>query len=140
MCNLDLTMRTVKIFGLTIVIFLTIFSCKKVSIPDPSVKVIFGQWKFANSDGGWGGGQCWPTDKSIWIEFKENGHYKKHEHGKLVHSEKFTFKQVDGINGTQTYIIQFDKNRSQTFKVSGDTLFMSDYGWADGCSFMFLKK
>lgn len=133
-------MRTLKFFGLTLILTLMFNSCKKVAIPDASVKVVFGQWKYINSSGGWSGGQCWPTDKSIWIEFKENGHYKKHENGKLVHSEKFTFKRVDGINGSKTYVIQFDKNRTQSFNVSGDTLFLSDYGWADGCGCAFVKK
>jgi hypothetical protein len=133
-------MRTIKFLGLAFILTVLFNSCKKVAIPDPIVNVVFGKWKYINSDGGFSGGSCWPTDKSIWIEFKENGHYKKHEHGKLTHSEKFTFKQVSGSNGSQIYVIQYEKNRTQTFKVSGDTLFLSDYGWADGCSYAFVKK
>lgn len=133
-------MRTIKFFGLTLILILMFNSCKKVAIPEASVNVVFGKWKYINSSGGWSGGQCWPTDKSIWIEFKENGHYKKHENGKLVQTEKFTFKEVEGINSNKTYVIRFNENRTQSFKVSGDTLFLSDYGWADGCSFTFVKK
>lgn len=133
-------MRTLKFFGLTLILILIFNSCKKVVIPDASVKVVFGKWKYINSNGGIFGGQCWPTDKSIWIEFKENGHYKEHERGKLVHTEKFIFKQVDGVNGSRKYVLQFDENRTQSFNVSGDTLFLSDYGWADGCSYAFVRK
>ena len=114
--------------------------CKKTAIPDQQVKMIFGKWKVVNTSGGFGGGPIWPSDKDIYLEFKETGRYKKHEKGKLVKTEKFKFSPDK--NNASKYIIDYDASSmpDQGFSVSHDTLILFDCYISDGGYYVCIKK
>jgi hypothetical protein len=121
-----------------LILFACPFACKKIPVPGESARGLFGKWQFVGSAGGWSGmSPCWPQDQSIWVEFRESGHYKKHEKGKMVHSEKFRLKEAPAGGLT---VIDFDKSPDLDFQIKGDTLFTRTVGVADGCTFTFLRK
>ncbi|MEI7596773.1 MAG: hypothetical protein WCK02_13565 [Bacteroidota bacterium] len=130
--------RNSIILAIAFLAFFMFNSCKKITIPDPSLKELFRKWEFKKGTSGWGG-SLWPEDKSIWIEFKENGYFKKHEKGKLTESKRFTFKEESSNPGR--YIIDYKgKNEmDQIFEISGDTLILMDNAF-DAGTYICVKK
>lgn len=130
------------IIVLTILIASTFLTnCKKISVPDPNAKVIFGEWKYVSSSGGFSGGQTsGEFGKDSWIEFKETGKYQVHNNWRRIHCEKFKFETKRSIyTGNDEPTITYDKKTAQTYKVSGDTLFLFDQAY-DAFGYTFIKK
>lgn len=130
------------IIALTILIVSALMTgCKKIPVPDPNAKVIFGEWKYVNSSGGFTGGQtAGGFDSDTWIEFKETGKYQVHNNWRRIYSEKFKFQTKRSIyTGNDEPTIVYDKKTSQTFRVSGDTLFLFDQAY-DAFGYTFVKK
>jgi len=134
-------MNIKTLFPIFLFTILLLTNCKKIATPEPSVKAVFGKWRYVFSSGGiFGGGPLWPTDKSIFIEFKENGHYKYHEKQKPVKRE--TYKFTVDENNPDRYIIDFEKNGTpdKGFYFTHDTLVLFDRYVADGGVYTFVKK
>ena len=121
-----------------IFVFVILNSCKKISVPDASLKSLFGKWEFVKGSSGWGG-SLWPEDKSIWIEFKENGYFKKHEKGKQTESKRFTFEELSYSPGNYFIDYNGENEMDQIFSISGDTLFLSDNAF-DAGTYICVKK
>lgn len=128
---------------LTVVIaslFLT--TCKKeVVLPNQNLEKLFGTWEWVSSSGGWAGRTLTPASEgySQQIEFTEKGVYKVYINDKVENKMEFTITEnSSSIYTSQTvYMIKykatglFKKNKSvfdmsQTFKFSGDTLWLAD--------------
>lgn len=116
-------------------------ACKKISIPEPNAKAIFGEWKYISSGGGFSGGQTSPSfGPDNWIEYLDNGKYQVYNKDKRIYKDKFKFVISRSIySGVDETIIDYDSKTAQSFSVSNDTLFLFDQAY-DAYIYTFVKK
>ena len=124
-----------------IIVIVTLISCKKIEIEDPRERDIFGEWNYLSSSGGFSGGQSsGQFEDGSWIEYKDHGKYIVHKSKGKTDREKFDFETKRSIrSGKDESIIVYKNKIAQSFKTSGDTLFLYDQAF-DAFSYIFIKR
>ncbi len=126
-----------KFAGLLLLVFMVLFSCqKKGSI---GYDEVYGSWNWIESDGGESFHILTPLSEgiNITIVYNQNGLFEKYIDNEKVTSLNYYFEKGTSISTyNQTTLITY-KNRintkhrtrelvSNSYKVSGDTLFLYD--------------
>ncbi|MDI1353483.1 MAG: hypothetical protein PSX36_01105 [bacterium] len=104
-------------------------------------KKLFAHWNFLSGSGGiTGKGPGWTKENQIHIQFKKNGSYYFFENGKPKTCDKFLLIEKNSLlTGQKVNMIDYRNGSDQSFRISGDTLFLQDE-MQDGFSYIFLKK
>ncbi len=99
---------------LSFVILIALDSCQKdIDVPDKKFENLFGTWSWVYSSGGFNGATITPTteNKTIKIEYKENGVYKKVVN-KKVSKMTFKFEKRESIYSSEKeYVIVYSKGK-----------------------------
>lgn len=112
-----------RLLGITILIFIT--SCDSGVKPEHGLMY---QWNWLGSSGGFAGQTITPasTGDKIIIEFTSKK-YLKYVNGQLEEEVRYSIKEGESIFSTQkTNIIELRSGWRQSYKISGDTLFLAD--------------
>lgn len=112
-----------RLLGITILIFIT--SCDSGVKPEHGLMY---QWNWLYSSGGFAGHTISPasTGDEIRIEFSSKK-FHNYVNGQLDEEVRYSIELGESIYSTQkTNIIKFRNSKKQSFKVSGDTLFLAD--------------
>ena len=133
-----------KIFYKSILLFIfltSFFSCQRISVPEPSLNVLFGEWKFQSASGGFtGDGPGWSQSRGIRINFKKSGTVIRSEAGRVVQTENFKFVQKTSIFSDDiSYQLDYPQSIDQSFSIKGDTLLLQDEVH-DGFSYTYTRK
>ena len=125
-------------FVLVLVLF---SSCKKIETPNEQSKLLFGAWKYISSSGGFSGGgvsEIGFVDKGV--EFTNKGQRFDYNNGKKEEGNNYSFETKKSIfSGQDEVMISYKNSFSQSFKISNDTLYLSDEV-NDGYNYIYLKR
>ncbi len=136
---------------ITIIILIGLISCRKdIIVPDKNLENLFGTWSLVSSSGGPNGETTTPTteNKTIEVEYKENGIYKKFINNKKVNKMTFKFEKNKSIySSEEEYLITYSTGKfskkgvvSHSFYFIGtDTLILQDECY-DGYSYTYVRK
>ena len=144
-------MKNNKNILIAFTLLLGLISCRKdIIVPDKEFENLFGTWNWVSSSGGFGGETITPTteSKTIEIEYKENGTYKKFIDDKKVSKMTFQFEEQESIYSIgKEYVITYSDGKfsrkgviSHPFDFIGtDTLILRDECY-DCYSHIYVRK
>lgn len=136
---------------LSFIILVGLTSCRKdIIVPDKDFGNLFGTWNWVYSSGGFLGETISPTteNKTIEIEYKKNGIYKKFINNKKVSKMTFQFEEQESIYSIgKEYMITYSDGKFskkgvifQSFDFIGtDTLILRDECY-DCYSHIYVRK
>ena len=119
--------KTFKIFAL----ILLFSSCKKIDTPNEQSKLLFGEWKYVSSSGGFDGNQADENfDYSSTVEFTERGKFRLNFANNSLMKGRYKIQLKDNpLSGTTETIIVYSRRQyNQFFQISNDTLYLLDDG------------
>lgn len=143
-----------KLFVLVLLAVCLLFSsCRKdISLPDPSLSKLFGNWEWVQTSGGFAGEIITPqSGGDTWsVEFNSNGIFKHYKNGKKVDKQKYTLSAgTSMLTNATAWFINYENasildktgpHLPQTFRFGGqDSLFISDEAF-DGYNYVYVRK
>ena len=118
-----------------------LLSCQKITTPNEESKKIFGSWSYKWNSGGFtgGGGSVRFSDDS-WVEITEKGCFRVYAGSKKKSQLRFKLEMKKSIyTGKETPALVYKGGDYETYRISNDTLYLSDERY-DGYTYCFIRK
>lgn len=133
--------RSIKALFFTIAILLLTTGCKKLLTPNEDSKMLFGQWQYKFSYGGYFGiGDGTRFSSNNWVEFTDKGKFIVYNGSKKVRKRHFTIEMNgEDYEGNPRAAIVYKNGKILSFEINNDTLSIEE-GGNDTFSYVFVKK